>query len=335
MFRDKSTSYDRLSDAISDLGSRIGEMEGRISERLSPRPSRAERLRRTVARGLPFYHEPTGIGRYLPGFVSELSLPSDARRQLRSLKGSAEDGLDGARGYLEEARDYISHLSVPSKTQFRRRAKHIRHQSNGLSTETTVLLALGGTAAAAGLAYYVTKKVQEHAEEPDYEVVRADGDIEIRDYDGMIVAETVKTGYHEKARRTGFQTLADYIFARNRSGKKIKMTTPVLQQLSEGEGRTKGWAVRFVMPKKFTRASLPEPGTSEVAIREIGPRRIVAIKFNGNFNATLASKYLMSLYNYLADNNLKQKGDPEYAFYNPPWVPGFMKRNEILIEIER
>ena len=43
----------------------------------------------------------------------------------------------------------------------------------------------------------------------------------------------------------------------------------------------------------------------------------------------------MTLYNYLADENLVQKGDPEYAFYNPPWTPGFMRRNEIWIEIER
>jgi len=89
------------------------------------------------------------------------------------------------------------------------------------------------------------------------------------------------------------------------------------------------------MPKKFTTATLPEPGSSDVTIREMPARRMAAIRFSGNFNATLASKHLMTLYNYLADSNLKQKGDPEYAFYNPPWTPGFMKRNEILIEIER
>ncbi len=84
-----------------------------------------------------------------------------------------------------------------------------------------------------------------------------------------MIAETVKTGYHEKARRRGFESLYDYISANNRSGKKIAMTVPVLQQLSEGEGRTKGWAIRFVMPKKYTKASLPTPNSNDVTIQEV------------------------------------------------------------------
>ena len=101
----------------------------------------------------------------------------------------------------------------------------------------TTLAVVGGTVVLAGAAYFVAKKVAEHTEEPDYDIVRQDGDIEIRDYDAMIVAETVKSGYHEKARRIGFETLADYIFANNRSGKKIPMTAPVLQQFRRPRAR--------------------------------------------------------------------------------------------------
>jgi len=89
------------------------------------------------------------------------------------------------------------------------------------------------------------------------------------------------------------------------------------------------------MPKKYTKASLPTPNSNDIAIREIPAKRLVAIRFNGNFTASLASKKLMALYNYVSDENLKQKGDPIYAFYNAPWTPGFMRRNEILIEVER
>ncbi|WP_206453463.1 SOUL family heme-binding protein [Aurantimonas marina] len=338
MFRDNPTAYDRISDALSDIGERIAELEEQVVDRFDPRPSRTERVRRSISRHLPFQSEPTGLSRYVPDFLTGLSVPSgsDAQRQLRSLRDDAGEGIDNARGYLSDFRRHLPEFRLPRATSFRRGVQTQR----GIDylrdrPELTALLVVGGTVAVVGTAYFVTKKVQEHSEEPDYDVVREDGPIEIRDYDAMIVAETVKSGYHEKARRAGFQSLADYIFARTRPGKKIKMTTPVTQQLAEGNGRTKGWAVRFVMPKKFTLASLPEPGNSDVAIKEVQARRIAAIRFSGNFNATLASKHLMSLYNYLADNNLKQKGDPEYAFYNPPWTPGFMKRNEILIEIER
>ncbi|HDZ75043.1 MAG TPA: heme-binding protein [Aurantimonas coralicida] len=338
MFRDKPTAYDRIADALSDIGERIEELEGRVVDRFDPRPSRAERMRRSISRHLPFHTEPTGLSRYMPDFLTGLSMPSgsEARRHVRSLRDDAGEGIDTARGYLSDFRQHLPDLRLARLPGFRggnqpqRGIDYLRDRP-----ELTALLVVGGAVAVVGTAYFVTKKVQEHTEEPDYDVVREDGAIEIRDYDAMIVAETVKSGYHEKARRMGFQTLADYIFARSRPGKKIKMTTPVTQQLAEGDGRTKGWAVRFVMPKKFTLASLPKPGNGDVAIKEVQARRIAAIRFSGNFNATLASKHLMSLYNYLADNNLKQKSDPEYAFYNPPWTPGFMKRNEILIEIER
>ena len=336
MFRDKPSVYDNISNAISDIGDRIVDLEERAVSRLDPRPSRAERLRHSLARALPFYDEPTGVARYLPDFLTGWSVPSrsDARRHMRSLRDSAEDGADTAQGYFSSARDYVGdHL--PTRRSVERRADRLRGNDTGMNSALTGLLVVGGAVAAVGAAYYITKKVQDHSEEPDYDVVRSDGEIEIRDYDAMIVAETIKSGYHEKARRMGFETLADYIFARSRSGRKIAMTTPVLQQLADGGGRTKGWAVRFVMPKKFTRASLPEPTSNDVSLKDVPARRIASIRFPGNFNATLASKHLMSLYNYLADNDLKQKGDPEYAFYNPPWTPGFMKRNEILIEIER
>jgi hypothetical protein len=339
MFRDKPTNYDRLSETLSSIGERLAELEAQAVERFHPAPSRTERMRQAIARNVPYFHsEPTGVLRYLPDFMTGWHMPSghEARRHMLSLRDSAGEGVDDARGYFADARRHLPDIRLPRFDSFRRGMQTER----GLDylrarPELTALLVVGGAVAVVGTAYYVTKKVQEHSEEPDYDVVREDGAIEIRDYDAMIIAETIKSGYHEKARRSGFDTLADYIFARNRDGKKIAMTTPVLQQLAEGEGRMKGWAIRFVMPKKYTMANLPQPASSDVTLRDVPARRVAAIRFSGNFNATLASKQLMSLYNYLADNNLKQKSDPQYAFYNPPWTPGFMKRNEILIEIER
>ncbi|MBO0902605.1 SOUL family heme-binding protein [Jiella sonneratiae] len=339
MFRDRPSTYEQVTNALGALSERIGELEGQLAERIDPTPTAAERARRALGRVIPgMTPEPTGLSRYLPHLSDYW--PDDAgrraRRQVRALQDAGGDLAHGAEDYFDSARRHLSNWSAPALASLRGHLPaRYRPEPEARNRELTALLVLGGAVVAVGAAYYVTKKVNEHSEEPDYDVVRSDGPVDIRDYDGMIVAETVKSGYHEKARRLGFTTLADYIFAKNRPGKRIKMTTPVLQQLADGEGRSKGWAVRFVMPKKFTLASLPEPGGSDVELKEVAPRRVAAIRFNGNFTATLASKHLMTLYNYLADNNLKQKGDPEYAFYNPPWTPGFLKRNEILIEIER
>lgn len=346
MFRDKPSAYDRVTDALSDIGERIGELETQIADRLHLRPSRTERVRRAVQHEIDRLYGNTGYSRYVPSFLTGWSLPSadEAKSQLYKARRSLADGTSDARDRLSDsasdARDHLSSFSLPSFFSERTSFKSGRGYQRGVDylrerPNTSAVLIAGGAILALGAAFYVTKKIADHAEEPDYEVVRRDGDLEVRDYDAMIVAETVKTGYHEKARRRGFETLYDFISANNRSGKKIAMTVPVLQQLSESEGRTKGWAVRFIMPKKYTKASLPTPNSHDVAIKEVDAKRMVAIRFNGNFTASTASKKLMTLYNYLADENLKQKGDPVYAFYNAPWTPGFMRRNEILIEVER
>lgn len=342
MFRAKPSAYDRMTHTLDDLGGRLAEIETQIAERVNPRPSRYDRLKRSVQHEvsrLPGLSHYAPASSYLPAFLSGLSLPStsDTKASLRRAQQSLSEGAHEARSHLPDVSGWQwPEWRAPRSVSFHRG----RQAQRGIDyfrarPELTTALVVGGAVVAVGAAFYVSKKIAEHAEEPDYETVRQDGEIEIRDYDSMIVAETVKGGYHEKARRAGFDTLHDYIRAGNRSGKKIAMTTPVLQQLSDGEGRSKGWAIRFVMPKKYTKSSLPVPATDDVSLEEVPARRLAAVSFSGAFTASLASKKLMALYNYLADEGLKQKGDPVYAFYNPPWVPGFMRRNEILIEIER
>lgn len=346
MFSEKPGAYERLTDAIGAIGERIADLEEQVVERFNPAPSAPERVRRAVMRHLP--HAKPAASRYLPDFMSGWSLPTvdDARSSYRSLRAALPD-LRGTvadlRPALADWRHSASQLQaqlpdprLPRLRSFRRgmeaqRGLDVFRGRPGLGA----LAIVGGVVVVAGAAFLVTKTISDHTEEPDYDAVRKDGEIEIRDYDAMVVAETIKSGYHEKARRSGFETLADYISASNRSGKKITMTAPVLQQLSENEGQTKGWAIRFVMPKSYSRSTLPTPSSTAVSLKDVPAKRVVAIRFSGNFSASLASKKLMALYNYIADENLKQKGDPEYAFYNPPWTPGFMKRNEIFIEIER
>lgn len=342
MFRDKPSAYDRLQEAMDDIGTRLADIEAQAADRLGYRPSRWERLRRSAHDGLsylPGFQQESAASRYLPSFLTGWSMPdaSDARHSLERAQRSLRDGAHEARGYLP-ALSSINwpELRAPRRTSFRRGMEaqrgidYFRHRP-----ELTTALAIGGVAVALGAAFYVSKKIADHAEEPEYETVRRDGEVSIRDYDAMLVAETIKSGYHEKARKAGFETLYDFIRGGNASNKKIAMTIPVLQQLSDGEGQGKGWAVRFVMPKRYAKSTLPSPSSSDVTISEVPARRMAVVEFSGAFSASLASKKLMALYNYLADEGLKQKGDPIYAFYNPPWVPGFMRRNEILIEIER
>ncbi|MGB5389315.1 MAG: heme-binding protein, partial [Thermoanaerobaculia bacterium] len=70
-------------------------------------------------------------------------------------------------------------------------------------------------------------------EQPSYEVLESDGQLELRRYEPYIVAETVVDAEFERAGNEGFRRLADYIFGNNRTQQKLAMTAPVSQTTSE------------------------------------------------------------------------------------------------------
>ena len=129
-----------------------------------------------------------------------------------------------------------------------------------------------------------------NVEQPKYKLVEADKNIEIRDYGPTIVAEVEASGERAKAISEGFRLIADYIFGNNSSKQNVPMTAPVTQQsggkiamtapvTQQGSGNT--WTVRFIMPAKYTLATLPKPNNLAVKLREIPGKRFAVIRFSG------------------------------------------------------
>lgn len=181
-------------------------------------------------------------------------------------------------------------------------------------------------------------------EEPAYTLVERFGAIEIRDYPALIMAEVDVEGERGQASGRGFRPLANYIFGGNqpqadiamtapvtstRAGQEIAMTAPVASRPT-GEGR---WTVAFIMPSEWTMDTLPAPNDPNVRLRETAPRRMAVIAFSGVMNDRRAEAHRGELEAFLAERGLQAQGAPTYASYNPPWIPGPFRRNEIWIEI--
>ena len=184
--------------------------------------------------------------------------------------------------------------------------------------------------------------------EPSWKSVRKDGDIEIRAYDPMIVAEATTTGERGEAINEGFRILAGYIFggntgqqsiemtapvtqqARNSGGQKIAMTAPVTQEAGENQNE---WKVRFVMPAEYTLSSLPKPDDVRIKFIEIPAYKAAVIRFSGFNSDSNFTSHKTKLIKWIENNNIATDGEPVYAFYNPPWTPPFMKRNEVMVKI--
>lgn len=184
-----------------------------------------------------------------------------------------------------------------------------------------------GLAAVGAAAVYAQYR---QTEQPDFALVSADEDFELRDYPSMVVAEVSHSGSRERASGASFRRLAAYIFAQDRpaGGEKIAMTAPVLQdEIQSGE-----WRMRFVMPSKYTLETLP-PAPADIALTQMPARRMAAIRFSGNGGARDLALMEARLRDWMMGQGLMPAGEAEFAFYDAPMVPGPLRRNEVLIPV--
>lgn len=200
-------------------------------------------------------------------------------------------------------------------------------------------------------------------EEPAFERLQADGANELRRYAPMIVAETWVTGPLSEGSNAGFRAIAGYIFGANRSrsgdaperiamtapvtaeprSERIAMTAPVTADIAPAgtappggaapEAEAARWRIHFVMPAKYTLATLPVPNDPRVALREVPAQQVAARTFSGFVTDARVAAETEALRAWMAGRGLQAAGAAQLARYNPPWSVPFLRRNEILIPV--
>lgn len=177
-------------------------------------------------------------------------------------------------------------------------------------------------------------------EKPNYTVVMSEDKFEVREYPPMMLAEVKVTGNRDQAANRGFRKLAAFIFGDNTPNAKIAMTAPVMQkpesqkiamtapvvQTPDTDGK---WTVNFMMPSEYSMETLPKPTDGDIRIFMSEPYRTVSIRFSGRSRMKNLNKHQAKLDEFVAAQGLKVIGGPEYAFYNAPFVPPFLRRNEV------
>lgn len=193
----------------------------------------------------------------------------------------------------------------------------------------TFLILVGAGALLFAATVVVWVYIVQNVETPDYEVVAADGPFEIRDYPALTVAEVERAGLRKPTLGQGFQSLAGYIFAREREGPKIAMTAPVLQQPAE-EG---SWRIAFVMPAGSDPETLPVPDNASVRLETRPPTRFASVRFPGHPGDAELDAKEAELRGWLATRGVAPTGPAIHAYYNDPFTPGFLRRNEVLLAL--
>ncbi len=188
---------------------------------------------------------------------------------------------------------------------------------------------------------YFSSKV----EQAEYSVVQKMNGYEIRHYPAHIVAQTKVEGSYDEALNKGFSIVAGYIFGGNTRREKIAMTAPVKAQKQSSEkismiapvlARTDGSGriVSFGMPKAYSLASLPVPNDARVELVQIPEKKMAALRFSWFRTTNRVRDLEEKLLKLLANDKTEVVGAPSYAGYNAPWVPPWMARHEMLVEVK-
>lgn len=168
-------------------------------------------------------------------------------------------------------------------------------------------------------------------EKAKYDVIKKIDNIEIRNYPKLILA-SVK-GYNDD---DAFGLLFNYISGYNTAQSKISMTAPVIT--SEKIPMTAPVLsqrnyMAFVMPSSYDKSTIPKPKDQKVKIEILPKRKIAALRFSGYTSDKKTEKRISELLSVLKNHELKTKGEPFLMRYNSPFAPGFIRRNELAIEI--
>jgi SOUL heme-binding protein len=208
-------------------------------------------------------------------------------------------------------------------------------------------------------------------EEPGYQVIRKIEPIELRRYAPYVVAEVVLNSTPESAGNQAFPILAGYIFGKNKGERKLPMTAPVIQtaapviqtaapgiqsaapgiQSAAPGAQTAapmrlemtapvtqstvpgGTLVQFVLPKDITLATAPEPIDERVRLREVPATTWAVIRYSGSWSPSNYEDHLTQLKSLLEAAGVATRGEPVLARYDPPFMPSFLRRNEIWLEV--
>jgi hypothetical protein len=207
----------------------------------------------------------------------------------------------------------------------------------GLSRLALALMALSILVLGAGQAMAI--------EEARYTVLEREDNFELRQYQPQIVAETLVEGNFQEVGNAGFRRLYDYISGKNRKQQAIPMTAPVSQEaVAERIPMTapvnqekvgEKWRITFLMPARYTLETLPAPLDPQVRITQIPGRLMAALSYSGTWSQARYAAREEELKDRLGRKGLKITGEPVFARYNPPFLPWFLRRNEVLIPVAR
>jgi hypothetical protein len=209
--------------------------------------------------------------------------------------------------------------------------------------------------ASAGIALVRWQLPRLFTEQAPYELERRIGPLEVRAYGPEMRAETVveSTRWHDGLDE-GFRRLARYIFGDNdvavhfhvgipvarvarrparARGETMAMTSPVLSTVGAADALEQH-TVAFVLPRDHDPRTLPTPRDPRIRLCPIPARHVAVLRFRGRYGGSLPGEKADELRRRLRDAGLAPRGEVSFAGYDPPTTIPWLRRNEVMVDVE-
>jgi hypothetical protein len=175
-------------------------------------------------------------------------------------------------------------------------------------------------------------------EELPYTVLKRVDRFEIREVPSYLHASTRVSGRFEDVGNEGFRRLFRYIAGENRDAREIPMTAPVEQipypvQAPDAVSSGEAWAIAFVLPPNFVLDKPPAPKDERIQVEQVPARRLAVVRYRGTWSRSRFDDELVALRHFIAEQGLVSVGQPVFSRFDPPFMPWFLRRNEIQIPV--
>ena len=167
----------------------------------------------------------------------------------------------------------------------------------------------------------------------EYRTLQTFSDFEIREYAPCVLAEVKVSAQYSTASSSAFAYLFKYISKGNKTSQQIAMTAPVIAAQKVDGSESEDWFVSFVMPSGSTFGRLPHPNDPRVVLRDLDAETCIALSFRGKATEELSEKKVKELRAAAARENIAVSGETRICRFDPPFKPGFLQYNEIVIPL--
>jgi DNA gyrase inhibitor GyrI len=186
-----------------------------------------------------------------------------------------------------------------------------------------LIIGLGGLSAVALAACAGGIGSRAGYETAPYRVLQSNGAFEVREYPVLNIVKTPMSGDDDS-----FMRLFRYIDGQNAGEQKIPMTTPVFMS-----GSATNATMAFVMPQDMTVDATPAPKNPRVSMDAMAAGKFAVLRFSGRRNADNETNALAALNAWMKGENLQPSGEPVFGYFDPPWTPSGLRRNEVMLRI--